>query len=175
MLAPPWREGFGLTWQNYGADVALQRLEANLSKRQGRVLRGTRARALKLGDGRAKGTNVGPLINEPALKKVEQYVDIGVKEGADLLIGGSRARGTPRAAASAAKTDTTTQASRPTRRARHTCVLRMRECMAPARLESCSPGWLDGLTFALDGPAGIEVLAGVPVAPVLAALDRMNA
>jgi acyl-CoA reductase-like NAD-dependent aldehyde dehydrogenase len=52
-----------------------------------------RVRALKLGDGRAKGTDVGPLINESALKKVEQYVDIGVKEGADLLIGGSRARG----------------------------------------------------------------------------------
>jgi acyl-CoA reductase-like NAD-dependent aldehyde dehydrogenase len=52
-----------------------------------------RVRTLKLGDGRAKGTDIGPLINEPALKKVERYVDIGVKEGADLLIGGSRARG----------------------------------------------------------------------------------
>ncbi|HEY8175622.1 MAG TPA: aldehyde dehydrogenase family protein [Gemmatimonadaceae bacterium] len=52
-----------------------------------------RVRALKLGDGRAKGTDVGPLINESALKKVEQYVDIGVKEGADLLIGGKRAVG----------------------------------------------------------------------------------
>src|SRR5204863_453464 len=52
-----------------------------------------RTRELKLGDGRAKGTDVGPLINEPALKKVEQYVDIGVKEGADLLIGGRRANG----------------------------------------------------------------------------------
>ena len=40
--------GYGLTWQNYGADIALQRLEANFSKRQGRILRGTRARALKL-------------------------------------------------------------------------------------------------------------------------------
>src|SRR5437763_3249528 len=52
-----------------------------------------RTRELKLGDGRAKGTDVGPLINEPALKKVERYVDIGVKEGADLLIGGRRANG----------------------------------------------------------------------------------
>jgi alpha-ketoglutaric semialdehyde dehydrogenase len=50
-----------------------------------------RARGMKLGDGRAKGTDVGPLINEPALKKVEKYVDIGVSEGADLLIGGKRA------------------------------------------------------------------------------------
>ncbi len=52
-----------------------------------------RARAMKLGDGRAKGTDVGPLINEPALKKVEKYVDIGVAEGADLLTGGRRATG----------------------------------------------------------------------------------
>ncbi len=50
-----------------------------------------RARSLKLGDGRAKGTDVGPLVNEPALKKVERYVDIGVAEGADLLTGGKRA------------------------------------------------------------------------------------
>src|SRR5881396_2899014 len=42
-----------------------------------------RVRTLKLGDGRAKGTDVGPLINESALKKVERYVDIGVQEGAD--------------------------------------------------------------------------------------------
>jgi alpha-ketoglutaric semialdehyde dehydrogenase len=52
-----------------------------------------RARNMKLGDGRAKGTDVGPLVNEPALKKVEQYVDIGVTEGADLLVGGKRAKG----------------------------------------------------------------------------------
>ena len=52
-----------------------------------------RVRTLKLGDGRAKGTDVGPLVNEPALRKVERYVDIGVQEGADLLTGGRRAEG----------------------------------------------------------------------------------
>ena len=52
-----------------------------------------RVRALKLGNGRAKGTDVGPLVNEPALKKVEKYVDIGVAEGADLLVGGKRPAG----------------------------------------------------------------------------------
>ena len=52
-----------------------------------------KARAMKLGDGRAKGTDVGPLVNEGALKKVEKYVDIGVSEGADLLCGGRRATG----------------------------------------------------------------------------------
>src|ERR687895_1546272 len=52
-----------------------------------------RARRLRLGDGRKEGTDVGPLINEAALRKVERYVEIGVEEGADLLTGGRRASG----------------------------------------------------------------------------------
>jgi len=52
-----------------------------------------RVRALKLGDGRKDGTDVGPLINESALEKVERYVDIGVEEGANLICGGMRAKG----------------------------------------------------------------------------------
>jgi alpha-ketoglutaric semialdehyde dehydrogenase len=52
-----------------------------------------KARRLRLGDGRKEGTDVGPLINEGALRKVEQYVEIGVEEGADLLTGGRRAAG----------------------------------------------------------------------------------
>ena len=51
VLAPPWREGFGLNWRGYAGDVALARLEENLRQRQGRILRGTRARALKLASG----------------------------------------------------------------------------------------------------------------------------
>src|SRR3954469_22548520 len=49
-----------------------------------------RTKALKLGDGRKKGTDVGPLINEDALRKVETYVDIGQSEGAKLVTGGER-------------------------------------------------------------------------------------
>ncbi len=49
-----------------------------------------RARDLKLGDGRKKGTDVGPLINEDSLRKVESYIDIGDREGAELLCGGDR-------------------------------------------------------------------------------------
>jgi aldehyde dehydrogenase (NAD+) len=52
-----------------------------------------RARSLKLGDGRKKGTDVGPLINGAALEKVERYIDIGQAEGADLLCGGRRPHG----------------------------------------------------------------------------------
>jgi fumarate reductase flavoprotein subunit len=51
VLAPPWRKGFGLTWRGYAGDVALARLEQSLRQRQGRILRGMRARALKLAAG----------------------------------------------------------------------------------------------------------------------------
>jgi fumarate reductase flavoprotein subunit len=51
VLAPPWRKGFGLTWKDYGSDIALQRLGAAYEKRQGRILRGHRATALKADKG----------------------------------------------------------------------------------------------------------------------------
>jgi aldehyde dehydrogenase (NAD+) len=49
-----------------------------------------RARALRLGDGRHADTEVGPLVNEAALSKVQSYVDVGVSEGASLVLGGRR-------------------------------------------------------------------------------------
>jgi aldehyde dehydrogenase (NAD+) len=52
-----------------------------------------RARAMTLGDGRKKGTDVGPLIHESSRAKVERYVDIGQADGADLVCGGRRAEG----------------------------------------------------------------------------------
>jgi aldehyde dehydrogenase (NAD+) len=52
-----------------------------------------RARALRLGDGRRDGTDVGPLVNEPALRKVERYIEIGNSEGAQMRCGGRRAAG----------------------------------------------------------------------------------
>jgi acyl-CoA reductase-like NAD-dependent aldehyde dehydrogenase len=52
-----------------------------------------RATALKLGDGRTQGTDVGPLINDASRKKVEQYVGIGKGENAEVVTGGQRATG----------------------------------------------------------------------------------
>jgi len=52
-----------------------------------------RVRGLRLGDGRQPGTDVGPLIHEESLAKVERYVEIGVQEGAQLVVGGERASG----------------------------------------------------------------------------------
>jgi aldehyde dehydrogenase (NAD+) len=52
-----------------------------------------RVRSITLGDGRKKGVDVGPLINEASRAKVERYVDIGQGEGADLVTGGKRPTG----------------------------------------------------------------------------------
>jgi aldehyde dehydrogenase (NAD+) len=52
-----------------------------------------RARALRLGDGRKAGTDVGPLVHEAAREKVERYIEIGKQQGATLVCGGARATG----------------------------------------------------------------------------------
>jgi aldehyde dehydrogenase (NAD+) len=51
------------------------------------------ASALRLGDGRTRGTEVGPLIHAAARQKVEEYVEIGRQSGAELVTGGARPRG----------------------------------------------------------------------------------
>ena len=52
-----------------------------------------RAGRLRLGPGLDQQTDVGPLINEDALKKVEYYVGVARQDGARVLIGGERATG----------------------------------------------------------------------------------
>jgi aldehyde dehydrogenase (NAD+) len=52
-----------------------------------------RAARLRLGDGAGPDTEMGPLIHERAREKVERYVEIGCKEGAELVTGGGRPRG----------------------------------------------------------------------------------
>jgi len=43
---------------------------------------------LRLGDGLKPGTDVGPLVNKAAQEKSMKYVEIGLREGAKILIGG---------------------------------------------------------------------------------------
>jgi acyl-CoA reductase-like NAD-dependent aldehyde dehydrogenase len=52
----------------------------------------SRARALQLGDGLVDGVDVGPVINETQLNRIHGYTEIGVQEGARLLLGGEIAR-----------------------------------------------------------------------------------
>jgi aldehyde dehydrogenase (NAD+) len=49
-----------------------------------------RATKLKVGDGLEPSVDVGPVINETQLERVESYVRIGREEGAKLLCGGRR-------------------------------------------------------------------------------------
>ncbi|SIS42397.1 betaine-aldehyde dehydrogenase [Salimicrobium flavidum] len=49
-----------------------------------------RAKRIKLGDGFKEDTQSGPLISAEHRGKVENYVEIGKEEGANLLIGGAR-------------------------------------------------------------------------------------
>jgi aldehyde dehydrogenase (NAD+) len=83
---------FGTTGQRCTATSRLilhrkihDRFVANLASAAG---------ALKLGDGRKRGTEVGPLIHQASRDKVERYVAVGQEEGAELVLGGSRPRGT---------------------------------------------------------------------------------
>ena len=49
-----------------------------------------KARALKLGDGLDESVDLGPLVNQAALAKVERYMTIARYEGARILTGGAR-------------------------------------------------------------------------------------
>ena len=50
-------------------------------------------RAMPIGDGSAPETEVGPLIDEPAVVKVEEHVADALEKGAELLLGGGRPEG----------------------------------------------------------------------------------
>lgn len=52
-----------------------------------------RARQIRLGDPLDQRSGMGPLISEAQLKKVEEYVQSGLKEGARLILGGRRPSG----------------------------------------------------------------------------------
>ena len=49
-----------------------------------------RSRSIRLGSGFAKDTQMGPLVSEEQLDRVRRYVDIGRKEGAEVVLGGGR-------------------------------------------------------------------------------------
>jgi len=48
----------------------------------------SRIKKLRLGNGLSKDVDIGPLINQVAQEKCRKYTEIGIKEGAKLMIGG---------------------------------------------------------------------------------------
>ena len=83
---------FGTTGQRCTATSRLICHEAVVDELVGRIV--DAAGDLTLGDGRADGTDVGPLINQEALDTVSRYVHIGqTEDGATLRCGGQRATG----------------------------------------------------------------------------------
>lgn len=52
-----------------------------------------RVRTLKVGDGTEAGTDIGPMIEEKAIAKVEEHIQDAVAKGATLLYGGERLGG----------------------------------------------------------------------------------
>ena len=51
------------------------------------------AAGLTVADGFTRGVDVGPLIDEPAVAKVERHVNDAVERGAELVLGGNRLEG----------------------------------------------------------------------------------
>ena len=78
--------GYGTTGQRCTATSRVIVHEKVKSKLEQLLV--ARIKRLKLGDGLRKTTDVGPLINEKAVIKTNNYVNIGKQEGAKLLIGG---------------------------------------------------------------------------------------
>jgi aldehyde dehydrogenase (NAD+) len=80
--------GFGTTGQRC---TAASRVAVHKSVYKEFVTRFVdRAKALKVGDGLDSAIEMGPCINEPQIKTVMDYVEIGKNEGAKLLTGGHR-------------------------------------------------------------------------------------
>ncbi|RYL92492.1 aldehyde dehydrogenase family protein [Sporolactobacillus sp. THM7-4] len=83
--------GFGTTGQRCTAASRVIVHEAVKQKLEAQLI--DAVCHLKLGDGQDESTDVGPVINQAALEKIDKYVRIGISEGATLLCGGKLAEG----------------------------------------------------------------------------------
>ena len=83
--------GFGTTGQRCTATSRLLLHESVHDEFVDRLVE--RAGQLRLGDGSAEATDVGPLINQAALEKVQRYMSVARDEGVEVACGGQRASG----------------------------------------------------------------------------------
>jgi aldehyde dehydrogenase (NAD+) len=80
---------FGTTGQRCTAASRLIVQKRLARKVKESLVEGTKT--LRLGNGLDEDVQIGPVINKAALERIHNYVQIGQKEGARLLIGGSPA------------------------------------------------------------------------------------
>jgi acyl-CoA reductase-like NAD-dependent aldehyde dehydrogenase len=85
--------GFGTTGQRCTAASRVIVHEKILPEFQRKLIE--RTKRLKLGSGLDENIDVGPVINSSQLKKIANYVDIGKKEGARLMLGGKATKPLP--------------------------------------------------------------------------------
>ncbi|MDP2683188.1 MAG: aldehyde dehydrogenase family protein [Deltaproteobacteria bacterium] len=78
--------GFGTTGQRCTAASRIIVHEAVYNKFLNMLIKA--ASKLRLGSGLLKTTDIGPVINQPQMEKVLDYIKIGQKEGARLVAGG---------------------------------------------------------------------------------------
>src|SRR3954464_502453 len=88
----------GVLWGAFGTTgqrcTATSRLILHQKVHEGFLRRlAQAAQALKLGDCRQDKSDAGRLIHQASREKVEQYIEIGRKEGAELVTGGTRPSG----------------------------------------------------------------------------------
>ena len=87
----------GIIWGGYGTTgqrcTAASRVIVHKAVKE-KLIRALlmRIKKLRLGQGLSASTDVGPLVNEPAIQKVHGYTQIGLKQGAKLLCGGKPAK-----------------------------------------------------------------------------------
>lgn len=84
-----------------------------------------RIRAIKQGDPLDTTTMIGPQVSLQQVEKIASYVEIGLKEGAELLVGGHRP-------AMAGRSRTATSTSRPSSRATTRCGSSRRRSSDPS-------------------------------------------
>ena len=83
----------GVIWGGYGTTgqrctAASRVIVHEKIKKRFETMLLQRIQRLKLGNGLNPRTDVGPLVNKAAQEKSRKYVEIGLKEGAKILIGG---------------------------------------------------------------------------------------
>jgi len=79
--------GFGTTGQRCTAASRVIAHEKIIKELQAKLIK--RTKALRLGNGLLENVDVGPVINNSQLQKIDQYVEIGKNEGASLVLGGN--------------------------------------------------------------------------------------